>query len=157
MGHEIKWQILTSLRWPKHRLRSPTKEGSQEGEVSLIGTQKAVAIWLPSAPRRVCQSPSFAVRLDEHQWEMRWDVPTYLCVEELTALSCTRRRRVVFNPGYALGTARVETKGENKAIRMHTQNRYIAESCNSSRGLYATGLIQYAAMLQWALKVARLR
>ena len=61
---------------------------------------------------------------------------------------------MVFNPGYALGTARVETQGENKAIRMHAQNQYIA-ACNTSRGLYATGLIQYAAILQWALKVAR--
>lgn len=87
--------------------------------------------------------------------EMRWDVLTYLCVEELTALSCTRRRRVVFNPGNALGTARVETKGGNKAIRMHAQNQCIAESCNTTRGPYATGLMQYAAMVQWALKVVR--
>jgi hypothetical protein len=57
--------------------------------------------------------------------EMCWDVSTYLCVEELTALSCTRRRRVVFSPGKALGTARVETKGGYKAIRMRTQNQYI--------------------------------
>lgn len=48
----------------------------------------------------------------------------YLCVEELMALSCTRRRRVVFNPGKARGTALVATRVGN-AIRMHTENQYI--------------------------------
>ena len=56
---------------------------------------------------------------------MRSVVSAYLCVEELMALSCTRRRRVVFNPGKARETVLVATRVGNSAIRMHAANQYI--------------------------------
>jgi hypothetical protein len=51
------------------------------------------------------------------------------------AFSRTRRKRVVFKPGKARGTALVATRVENKAIGMHRQNQYMycKGSCNALR------------------------